>query len=434
MKIPTLGYFTAAILLSGLGLAASDAAPAEDGPALFKRIPVSDQFYAEGAAIGDFNKDGKMDVAIGPFWYEGPDFQKKHQFAAEDFMAKPSDPHNYSKNFLAFTHDFNGDGWTDILIVGFPGEETAWYENPQGKDGPWKRHVALKVTDNESPSFGDLLGEGHPVLICMSHGEMGYAKPDPKDANKEWTWHPTSPKVASYQKFTHGLGWGEVNGDGKMDLLDKDGWYEQPTSLEGDPHWKRHPAHFGDGGAQMLVCDVNGDGLPDVITSIRAHEYGLAWFEQKKGADGGEPTFEKHLIMGETPAENRYGVKFSQMHALALADMDGDGLMDIVTGKRFWAHGPGGDKEPGAPAVLYIFRLVRGKDASGNTTVDFVPYRVDDNSGVGTQVTVGKISGGSLPDIVVGNKKGGFVFINQIDKLGRDSLDRVAPKPVAEAK
>jgi hypothetical protein len=402
---------------------------AEDAPKLFTKTQISNEFYSEGAAIGDFNKDGKMDVVVGPYWYEGPDFTKKHQFAAEEFMTKPSDPLHYSKNFFGFTYDLNGDGWTDIIICGFPGEDTAWYENPQGKDEPWKRHVMLKHTDNESPTFGDLLGHGKPVLICMSGGTMGYATPDASDPTKEWTWHPTSPKIPSYQRFTHGLGFGDVNGDGRMDLLDKDGWYEQPASLDGDPHWKKHPVNFGNGGAQMYVYDVNGDGLPDVITSIEAHGYGLAWFEQKKG-ENGEPTFVKHVITGDKPQDSPYGVKFAQPHALALADMFGDGLMDIVTGKRYWAHGPGGDKDPSAPAVLYVFRLVRGAEGQA----DFVPYLVDDNSGVGTQVTVGNIAGGKHPDILVGNKKGGFVFINQLDKLGKEAVEKAATAKVAESK
>jgi hypothetical protein len=402
-------------------------------PKLFQKIELTREFHAEGATYGDFNKDGKVDVAYGAWWWEGPNFTKKHQFAAEEFMTKKYDgAAGYSKNFFGFTHDFNHDGWPDILIVGFPGEETVWYENPQGKDEPWKRHVALKVTDNESPVFGDLLGNGHPVLVCMSGGYMGYAQPDEKNPDAMWKWHATSKKIPRYQRFTHGLGFGDVNGDGKPDLLDKEGWYEQPASLEGDPVWKKHPYQFSaKGGSQMYVYDVNGDGKNDVIASIEAHGYGLAWYEQKRD-EKGEITFEKHLIMGDKPEENAYGVRFSELHAVAMADMDGDGLMGIVTGKRFWAHGPHGDAaaEPNAPAVLYFFKLVRSKNADGSTKVDWIPYLIDNDSGVGTQVTVGNISGGPLPDVLVGNKKGGFVFINQIDKLGKDALEKAAPKPV----
>ena len=401
---------------------------ATERPALFKKIQLSDQFYSEGANFGDFNHDGKQDVVAGPFWYEGPDFQKKHQYM-DDADAKTSDPHHYSNNFFAFSHDFRGDGWSDILILGFPGKESFWYENPRGKadkEGPWKKHIIFKTTDNESPTFGDLLGTGKPVLICTTGGRMGYAQPDWSDPTKEWVFHPTSPKLA-WQKFTHGLGYGDINGDGKLDLLDKDGWYEQPKDLTGDPNWVKHPYEFAKaGGAQMLVCDVNGDGLPDVITSLEAHGYGLAWFEQKRDEKGGI-TFVKHLIMGSKPEENAYGLHFSQLHAQALADIDGDGVLDLIAGKRFWAHGPDGDKDPSAPAVLYFFRIVRKADK----TVDFMPYLIDDNSGVGTQVVASSVGAGSdRPNIVVGNKKGTFVFINQLNALPKDTLELVKPKEV----
>ena len=154
----------------------------------------------------------------------------------------------------------------------------------------------------------------------------------------------------------------------------------------------------------MLVTDVNGDGLNDIIIGSD-HGYGLAWYEQVKETD--KITFRQHLILNPAPKPNSYGITFSQLHALEVIDMDGDGLKDIVTGKRFWAHGPhGGDPESDNPPVLYWFKLVR----SAKGEVDFVPHQIDDNSGIGTQVVAKAINGDKLPSIVVGNKKGVFVF------------------------
>ena len=332
----------------------------------FSRQQISKHFWAEGANFGDFNKDGKMDIVCGPYWWEGPGFTKRHTYSddaktstikKEDgttetipgFKGALSNENDYSKNFLAYTHDFNADGWTDILILGFPGEQSWWYENPQGKDGSWVQHVALDVTDNESPTFTDITGDGKPEIVCNAGGYFGYAEFDPKNAGGKFKWHSISPK-GDWQRFTHGIGVGDVNGDGKMDILEKDGWWEQPASLAGDPVWAKHDALFGGGGAQMFAYDVNGDGRNDVITSLAAHGYGLVWFEQTN--EGGAMGWTKHLIVGDKPEQNPLGIAFSQLHAIDLIDMNGDGFKDIVTGKRFWAHGPGGDADPNGTPLL----------------------------------------------------------------------------------
>ncbi len=427
-------------LLTGSGLTAADYTLHT-----FKKIQLSDQFWSEGATFGDLNRDGHPDIISGPYWYEGPDFQKRHEFypAKQTFKLKKDDGtetvipgfegglgknNTYSDNFFAYVYDFNNDGWPDILIYGFPGKDASWYENP-GKDGinsntPWTRHLVFDTVDNESPTWGDITGDGKPEIICMSGGFIGYASPDWSNPTNKWTFHPISPK-GGYQRFTHGLGFGDVNGDGRTDILEQNGWWEQPASLAGDPVWKFNKFPFNVGGSQMYVYDVNGDGLPDVITALAAHGYGLAWYEQLKDRDAnGEIQFKQHIILNKEPNENKYGVKFSQLHAVDLVDMDGDGIKDIVTGKRFWAHGSHGDAEPDAPAVLYWLKLVRHADKS----VDFVPHLIDDNSGIGTQVVAGKINNAKLPDIVVGNKKGTFVFLHETKLVSQEEWEKAQPK------
>ncbi len=408
----------------------------------YRKQVLTQEFWSEGAAVGDFNRDGKKDVVAGPYWYEGPALTTRHAIypAAKTFKLKQADGtekelpgyegglgknNAYSDNFVAGVYDFNRDGWDDVFVMGFPGEASVWYENPKGGAGDWARHVAIDVTDNESPTLLDLTGDRVPEIVCSSKGAYGWASPDLANPNQPWVWHNLSPNK-NYHKYTHGLGVGDVNGDGRKDLLEKDGWWEQPASLAGDPIWKHHEFAFGTGGAQMFAYDVNGDGRNDVITSLAAHGYGLAWFENKSDGNGGI-TFEEHTFMNKEPGENRYGVKFSQLHAIDLADVDGDGLQDIVTGKRFWAHGPTGDPEPGAAPVVYWFRLVRGADHS----VDFVPYLIDDASGVGTQVMVADVSGDARPDVVVGNKKGVFVHTQQAKKVSAAEWQAAQPKPLA---
>jgi len=376
---------------------------AETDPHFEKRW-LSGQFFSEGANFGDFNHDGKPDVVSGPTIWDGPNFTIKHNYMPPVAF----DPLGYSKNFFAFARDLNGDGWDDIFIIGFPGEQAFWYENPKGEsNGPWKQHLAFEHVDNESPT---LMPDSNtpPTLICMTGGQIGYAQPDKSDPNKPWAWHPISPK-ADYQRFTHGLGIGDVNGDGKFDILEKSGWWEQPESLDGDPMWKKHDVEFSKAGAsQMYVYDVNNDGRNDVVCALAAHGYGLAWYENIAGADG-QITFKQHIILSPNPSETTDGVQFSQLHAVDLVDMNGDGVKDILTGKRYWAHGPHGDPDPEGMPVLYYFKLTRGEGG----TVKFEPHLIDDHSGVGTQIVGKDVNGDGKPDVIVGNKRGTILFLSK---------------------
>ncbi|HEX7900046.1 MAG TPA: VCBS repeat-containing protein [Planctomycetota bacterium] len=380
----------------------------------WKKHVLSEVFTCEGAAAGDFNKDGVMDVAAGPWWYEGPDYTKKHEFYPVKVWKTDNE---YSNNFFAFTDDFNKDGWTDIFVYGFPGADVSWFENPQGKDGHWKKNVVHKAVDNESPQYEDVDGDGVRDVVASVGGHLGYV------TVADGKFHPISPK-GGWQRFTHGLGLGDINGDGKKDFIESGGWWEQPKSLAGDPEWVKHPTNFG-GGAQYYAYDVDGDGDNDVVGSLRAHGYGLAWWEHTK--ENGEIKLVQRIIMNKTPEENKYGLKFSQLHAVDLVDVDGDGLKDIVTGKRHFAHGSKGDDEPLAAPVLYWFKLARNSDG-----IDWIPYQIDDNSGVGTQVTAVDMNGDKRPDIVVGCKKGAFVHIQTAQKVSKDEWEKAQPKVAAK--
>ena len=379
---------------------------------------LSEHFWAEGACVADVNKDGKQDVLCGPFWYAGPDFGKRHTIYQMDvsFVRKKADgseetvpgfegflgvANKYSNNFISYAHDMNGDGFSDYVVIGFPGKETLWWENPKGADQLWQRHTILDVTDNESPMFVDVTGDGKPELLCMSGGFIGYAEADWSKPGEPWKFRAVSPKGA-YQRFTHGIGYGDVNGDGRTDILESKGWWEQPAKWDGTTPWMLHEAQFGAGGAQMYATDVNGDGKADIITSLAAHQYGLAWFEQTN--DGGAQGWTRHMLTGTQPGEGETGVIFSQPHAIDLVDMNGDGLKDIVTGKRCWAHGNAGDPEPNAPHVLYWFEMKRDGGKA-----KFIPHIIDDSSGVGTQVMATDVNGDGKLDVVVGNKRGLFV-------------------------
>jgi hypothetical protein len=409
---------TSALLL--LILVGAGCLTTPSGPVLhsFRKTVLSETFHAEGATYGDIDGDGVMDVVAGPYWYAGPEFTQRHEY----YAPRAFDPEAYSDNFFAHVYDFDEDGSRDILIIGFPGEDASWYRNPgPGRGGEWIRYVAFEGVDNESPAWADITGDGRPEIVCIHDGHYGYVAPDWADPTSPWTFHRISPR-GPWQKFTHGLGVGDVNGDGRADLLEKDGWWEQPVALAGDSTWRHHEADFGDGGAQMHAYDIDGDGDNDVVSSLVAHGYGLAWFEQVR--ESGGIRFVRHVIMDDEPSDNAYGVRFSQLHAVELADIDADGVLDIVTGKRHWAHGSTGDVDANAPPVLYWFRTVRE-----GSTVTFVPHLIDDDSGVGVQLVVGDVNADGLQDLVIGNKRMTAVLHHEIRGVDDETWSAAQPRP-----
>jgi len=387
----------------------ANSAPTEEHSGDFTKVQLNKDFTSESIYYGDFNRDGKPDIVSGPYWYEGPDFKNRHEI----FKPTIYDLHQYSSTTQpCYTGDFNGDGWTDVVYVEreADGWNLVWYENPAGKDMPWKRHLALKGTWNETPVWGDVTGDGRPAFVTNHDGCVGYATYDPAKPDDLWVFHPVSSPIPykAYKGPTHGIGLGDIEGNGRMDIITTWGWWEQPPNIKTGQPWIWHPFRFAEGAAQMFVYDVDGDGLNDVITAWNAHGYGLVWWQQMRD-DQGNITWKLHEILPVHPDLNSTELRFSQLHAMDLADINGDGLKDIVTGKRFWAHGPNGDVEPGGPAVLYWFELQRDKEHGAR----FIPHLIDDDSGVGTQVTAVALNNHGLPDILTSNRKGTNLYLNK---------------------
>lgn len=370
----------------------------------FERIQLSREFHSEGATAADLDADGKGDVVVGPWIYWGPDFQEKSKY----YDGEAIDPAGYSANFVMYNDDVDGDKWIDAVVIGFPGAESWWYRNPgkdQARKGLWERFTILDVVDNESPTLADIDGDGTKDLICSSKGSYGYATHAGQDPKQMWKFVPISPNN-NYHRYTHGLGVGDVNNDKRMDLIEKDGWWENPgerSQEDSSKPWKFHKVTFAaPGGSQMYAVDLDGDGKNEVLTGLSAHGFGLVYY---RILDAENDKVEKVEIMTADAKASPIGIAISQLHAVDIGDINGDGSPDIVTGKRWWAHAIG-DEGSHQPASLVWLETLR---SAGR--VHFVPHVIDSSSGVGTQVMLVDVNGDKLLDVVSGTKRGGYLFL-----------------------
>lgn len=408
LKLRFIRSLVVIFLLGMPGLCAVSADDAADPkPVGWNTQRIHSQFLTEGVAAGDIDGDGNIDLITGPVWYPGPEFTVRREIAE----AKIFDVAGYSDHFFSFVLDANSDGKLDVVSVGFPGSAATLFINPGADklDQHWERRIIAPRVSNESPTLTDLIAGELPELVCARDRAYGYYQAG-DDPSEPWQWIAISEPGTAIDPFGHGLGVGDVDGDGLLDMIDKQYWWKQPADASEAVMWQRNTwaaEPYGNGGSQIYANDIDGDGDADILTAKNAHGYGLAWFEQMP--DG---KFTRHDIANESSVENPYAFAVSQLHAVAMVDIDGDGIQDIVTGKRYYAHGGHDIGGLQAPVVAWL-RCVRHPDG----VIEFIPQIIHERSGVGVDVLATDLNGDDAPDIVSSNKLGLAVHF----QLPRDS-------------
>lgn len=382
-------------------------------PDIAFRAQMIDPGYSETAAVADINQDGRLDIVSGEYWYEAPSW-RRHPIREINYT------NGYIDNFSDLVMDVDGDRYLDVIQFGYFSQNIVWLKNPAKSGGPWVVNEIDHSGPTEFAFLVDLNNDGKAQEILPEFDRRNVPLAWFELVNGKWEKH-----VVAQQSYGHGIGVGDINGDGRNDIITPSGWLEAPPDVRAPGDWKFHPTDWdqhpipasglsaatptAETGATpprarfgfMYVLDINGDGRSDILTTM-AHDYGICWYEQT--ADG---QWLQHVI------DNT----LSQAHASALADLNGDGQPDLVTGKRYMAHN-GSDPGEREPLGLYWYEWRKAQSAPGNGGVEWIRHIVDygGRMGGGMQIVVKDLDADGQLDIVSGGKAGLFLAENLTKK------------------
>ncbi|HSB92717.1 MAG TPA: VCBS repeat-containing protein [Flavitalea sp.] len=377
----TLMHPAILILVTSMQACAQPGASSTTKRIHFTEKKIASEAY-ESAGIMDVNNDGVPDIVSGSFWYVGPEFRDRYFIKDQPRFGE------YYDDFSTISIDVNGDGRLDVITGGWFGKNLRWRENP-GNNGQWTEHIFAQTGNVECTITADINKDGFPDIVPNTPGAPLDVFMLNRDNTGKGLGSFSSIRIA--QKQGHGIGCGDVNGDGFVDIVLNNGWLESPKTFN-TVDWKLHSAFdLGDASVPVIVADVNKDGLNDIIAG-KGHDFGLSWYEQAKKGNN----WIKHEI----------DQKHSQFHVLAYDDIDGDGTMELITGKRFRAHDshdPGSYDDYG----IYMYRW-NGKSFD-KETITFGPF--GKGKGTGLSISISDINGDGKKDIVVPGKDGLSVFV-----------------------
>ena len=349
----------------------------------------------ESAGVFDVNGNGQRDIVSGNFWYEGPDFKKQHVIGGVTAHDE------YYDDFSTIPMDINGNGRLDFITGGWWGKTLHWRENNGIADQDWPLHVIAETGSIESTRAWDVDGDGELEIVPNTPGAPLVIYKLIRDADGKGTGKFAAHKLKISGRDNdhqgHGLGFGDITGNGRGDFVFRDGWLEAPEDPYND-EWIWHP-DFDLGRAPsvpILVVDLNGDGKNELILGA-GHGYGLNWWEQHVD-ETGKRTWTRHEI-------DPYS---SQYHDLQWVDIDGDGECELITGKRFRAH-PHGDEGDKDAYGWYVFKWTG--ECFAKHTVDFGPIGI--GKGLGIHFAVADLTGNGTLDVVAPGKDGLAIYLNQ---------------------
>ena len=335
---------------------------------------------AEYPACGviDVNKDGKLDIVSGGFWYEAPDWKKHFLREVEVIRGRFDD---YSNLEL----DVNADGWTDIVSVNYRSKSLFWMEHPGERirtepETPWTKHVIDTPGPMETGRLHDIDGDGRLDLLPNGTDFAAWYELEKPGV---FIRHDLPKEIAG-----HGVGFGDINGDGRGDIVGPRGWLEAPEDRRAG-RWLWHPDWELHQGASIpiVVHDVDRDGDNDLLYG-RGHNYGLYWLEDNS-PQRKQGIWTLHAI----------DTSWAQPHSLLLADLDNDKQPELIAGKRYMGH-EGRDPGEWERIVLYSYQFNPQSRTFKRTLL------AQDCAGFGLDPKVADIDADGDLDIVTADRNG----------------------------